>query len=273
VIGLDRRKAGTKLTLVAAALLLPAIAHADDHDRDYCPARPGLGTPACTMAPGQVSVETSLADWTLDKQGGDRIDTVLIGDTSVRIGLTDTIEAQIGWTPLGIVRERTGSVVDRAARTGDATLGLKANLRNPDGSGLSVAVQPFVTLPIGRAPVGAGDWGAGLVVPITYDLSKTVNLEVTPEIDAAVDQDGRGRHLAYSGVVGIGVALNDALTFTLEDQLVRDEDPSGSTTQDLASASLAWMARKTLQLDVGAIAGLDRNAPDVEVYAGIARRF
>jgi hypothetical protein len=267
------QKARMRFALVAAALLVPAIARADDQDRDYCPARPGLGTPACTMAPGQVSVETSLGDWTLDKQGGDRIDTVVIGDTSVRIGLTDTVEAQIGWTPLGIVRERTAGAVDRATRTGDATLGLKANLRHPDGSGLSIAVQPFVTLPIGRAPVGAGDWGAGLVVPITYDLSKTVNLEVTPEVDAAVDQDGRGRHLAYSGVVGVGIALADTLTFTLEDQLVRDEDPSGSTTQDLASASLAWMPRKTLQLDVGAVAGLDRNAPDVEIYAGIARRF
>ena len=262
-----------RIALLAAALLVPAVAHADDQDRDYCPARPGLGTPACTMAPGQVSVETSLADWTLDKQGVDRTDTVLIGDTSVRIGLNDTIEAQVGWTPLGVVRERAGGAVNRATRTGDATLGLKANLRNPDGSGLSIAVQPFVTLPIGRAPVGAGGWGVGLVVPVTYDLSKTVNLEITPEVDAAVDQDGRGRHLAYSGVVGVGIALDDKLTFTLEDQLVRDEDPSGSTTQDLASASLAWMPRKTLQLDIGAVAGLDRNAPDVELYAGIARRF
>lgn len=269
----DRPKAGATLVLFATMLFIPAIAHADDQDRDYCPARPGLGTPACTMAPGQVSVETSLADWTLDKQGGDRSDTVLIGDTSVRIGLTDSIEAQIGWTPLAIIRDRTGGAVDRAMRSGDATLGIKANLHNPDGSGLAVAVQPFVTLPIGRAPVGAGDWGAGLVVPITYDLSKTVNLEVTPEVDAAVDQDGRGRHLAYSGVVGVGFALNDALTFTLEDQLVRDQDPSGPTTQDLASASLAWMPRKTLQLDIGAVAGLDRNAPDVELYAGVARRF
>jgi len=262
-----------RIALLAAALLVPAVAHADDQDRDYCPARPGLGTPACTMAPGQVSVETSLADWTLDKQGVDRTDTVLIGDTSVRIGLTDTIEAQVGWTPLGIVRERTGGTVNRATRTGDATLGIKANLRNPDGSGLSVAVQPFMTLPVGRAPIGAGDWGAGVVVPITYDLSKIVNLELTPEVDAAVDQDGRSRHLAYSGVVGVGFALNDAVTFTLEDQLVRDEDPSGATTQDFVSASLAWMPRKTLQLDVGAVAGLDRHAPDVELYAGIARRF
>jgi len=263
-----------RVALVAAALLFPIAAQAaDGQDRDYCPARPGLGTPACTMAPGRVSVEISLGDWTLDKQGGDRTDTVLVSDTWVRIGLTDTIEAQLGWTPLGIVRDRSGGTVDRVTRTGDVTLGFKANLRNPDGSGLSVAVQPSVTLPVGRAPVGAGDWGAGLVLPITYDLSKTINLEFTPEVDAAVDQDGRGRHLAYSGAVGVGIALNDALVFTLENQVVRDEDPSGTTTQDLASASLAWMPLKSLQLDVGAAAGLNRDSPDLEIYAGVARRF
>ena len=262
-----------KAAWLAAALLVPAAAHADDQDRDYCPARPGLGTPACTMAPGRVSVETSLADWTLDTQGGDRTDTVSIGDTLVRIGITDRVEAQIGWTPLGIVRERAGNVIDRATRAGDATVGLKANLRNPDGSGLSIAVQPFVTLPVGRTPVGAGDWGAGLVVPITYDLSKSVNLEITPEVDAAVDGNGRGRHLAYSAVVGFGVALDHRLTLTIENQIVRDDDTSGHTTQDLASVSLAFMARKNLQLDFGAVAGLDRNAPDVELYTGISRRF
>src|SRR3954467_11877001 len=71
----DLRQASAALMPFAVALLVPAVAHAGDQDRDYCPARPGLGTPACTMAPGQVSVETSLGDWTLDKQRGDRTDT------------------------------------------------------------------------------------------------------------------------------------------------------------------------------------------------------
>lgn len=259
--------------LAASLFLLPAVAHADDKPRDYCPARPGLGTPACTIDPGRVSVETSLADWTLNKQGGDRTDTVLIGDTLVRIGLTDTIEAQVGWTPVGYVRDRSGGVVSRATRVGDVTLGLKANLANPDGSGFAVALQPFVTLPVGRSPVGAGDWGAGLVVPLTYDLSKSVNLEVVPEVDAAVDQDGRGRHFAASAVIGLGFELTDKLTLEVEGQVMRDDDPASRTTQELTSASLAYKAGDNLQFDVGGVAGLNRAAPDVELYAGVSRRF
>jgi hypothetical protein len=262
-----------KIAAALATLLVAVPAAAQDKARDYCPARPGLGSPACTIDAGRVSVETSLADWTLDKQGDDRTDTVLIGDTLVRVGLTDTVEAQIGWTPVGVVRARSSGIVDRATRTGDVTLGLKANFVSPDGSGLSIAARPFVTLPVGRSPVGAGDWGAGLVVPITYDLSKTVNVQFVPEVDAAVNGDGHGRHFAASAVVGLGVALNDRLTVELEGQVLRDDDPMGRTWQDNAALSFAYKAGDNLQFDIGGIAGLKRDAPDVELVAGISRRF
>lgn len=259
--------------LLLVAVLAPDVARADDGTRPYCPARPGLATPACTIAPGRVSVETSLADWTLNKDGADRSDTVLIGATSVRLGLTDAIEAQIGWTPLGIVRDRVGGSVDRRTRSGDVTLGAKANVANPDGSGLSLAFQPFVTLPLGRAPVGAGDWGAGMIVPVTYGLAHNVNLEFTPEIDAAPNQAGAGRHFAISGVVGVGFAATDKLTVTVEGKAVRDDDPSGKSTSERASLSVAWMVHENLQLDVGAVSRINHNAPDAEFYFGIARRF
>jgi hypothetical protein len=259
--------------LAVALMLLPTAAFADE--RDYCPARPGLGTPACTIAPGRVSVETSLGDWTREEDSSARSDTILIGDTLVRIGLTDTVEAQIGWTPFGHVRtrDRIAGIVDTADRTGDVLLGFKANLHHPDGSGFSVAIQPFATLPVGRSPLGAGDWGAGVVVPISFDLSKTLSLQLSPEADAAVDQDGTGRHFAASGTIGLGVKISDAVSGTIELQALRDEDPSGATNQALASLSIGWMASDDLQLDAGAVAGLDRDAPDAEFYMGVSRRF
>ncbi|KQS01931.1 hypothetical protein ASG11_14015 [Sphingomonas sp. Leaf357] len=258
-----------------AGLLTIVAAPAAAQDREYCPERPGLGTPACTISPGRVSVETALGDWTRDEDADQRSDTVLLGDTLMRIGLTDTIEAQIGFTPFGHVRTRDklAGDIDSADRVGDAMLGFKANLKNPDGKGLSVAVHPFVTVPVGRSPVGAGDWGAGLVVPVTYDLSDALNFETTSEIDAAVDEDGRGRHVAFSETVGLGLALSKALTATAELQALRDDDPSGATTQMLAGVSLACVLGENLQIDAGANAGLNRDAPDMEVYLGVSRRF
>jgi hypothetical protein len=259
---------GMKRTLAIALVSLAALhgASASAQDREYCPERPGIDTPACTMAPGRVSVETSIADWTRD-------DNILFGDTLVRVGVSDTIEARVGWTPFGHDRMRDQTGVDTVNGVGDVSLGLKANLHNPDGSGLSIAALPYVTLPVGRSNIGAGDWGAGFLIPVTYELSDTLSLDLTPEIDAAVDEDGNGRHLAYSTAAGLAVKLNKDFTLTGEFQALRDDDPEDHATQALAALSLAWSATDDLQFDVFGAAGLNDHTPDARVYAGIARRF
>ncbi len=262
-------------TLAVALISLAALqaSAATAQEREYCPERPGIDTPACTMSPGRVSVETSIADWTRDDQPGSREDNILFGDTLVRIGLSDTIEARVGWTSLGHDRLRDSTGVESVNGVGDVSLGLKANLHDPDGSGLSVAVLPYVTLPVGRSSIGAGDWGAGFLVPVTYELSDTLSLDLSPEIDAAVDQDSNGRHLSYSAAAGLSVKLDKNLTLTGEMQALRDDDPEEHVTQTLAAVSVAWSASDDLQFDVLGAAGLNDHTPDARVYAGISRRF
>lgn len=261
--------------LIALALAFAAVPASAEELHDFCADRPGLGTPPCTVDKGHVQVEVGLADWTLDRQPDTRTDTILGGDFDVRIGLTDNLEARVGWTPYGHVRTRdrlTGNV-QRQSRIGDVTVGLKQNLMQPDGDGFSVALLPFATLPVGREPVGAGDWGAGLIVPISYEVNKGVKLALTPEVDAAVDEDGDGRHLSYGAVVGVSDDLTDAITATVELQAQRDRDPSGHETQELAGLSLAWTPQKQTQLDVGSNIGLNHASPDLELYVGVSRKF
>ncbi len=240
--------------------------------RDFCASRPGLGTPACTVDPGHVVVEVGLADWTLEDKADERTDTVLGGDFAVRVGLDDRTEVQIGWTPYGHVRvkDKTSGLVTRSSGAGDITLGLRRSLSGPNGP---VAIQPFVTLPVGGATIGAGDWGGGVILPIGFDLGHDVQLSLTPEIDAAVNASRLGRHLAYGSVVGVSAPLVRGLSGAIEFQVTRDEDPSGKTTQALASASLAWLLGENTQLDIGGVAGLNSDSPTVQVYFGIARRF
>lgn len=242
--------------------------------RDYCPDRPGIGAPACTVDRGHVSIEVGLADWTLDKAAGERDETLLAGDILARIGIGDSTEVQIGWTGYGRERDRDASGnVTRQHRSGDALIGLRQNLKNPDGSGLSFALTPFVTLPVGRQPIGAGDWGAGLTGSATVELGEVFALALTPEIDAAVNEDGHGRHLAYSAVEGLSAKLSKAVTATLEYQALRDRDPGGHATMQLAGLSVGWQPKDGMQIDFGANAGLDHRTPDVELYVGVSRRF
>lgn len=261
--------------LLAACLAAPAWAEDAASLREFCGDRPGLGTPACIVDKGHLQVELGLGDWTLDRQPDSRTDTILAGDAALRLGVTDSTELRLQWTAYGHVRvrDRASGAVDRAAGIGDVTVGLKQSLRNPDGSGLSLALLPFATLPSGRREVGAGDWGAGLVLPVDYQLDDEWTLELTPEIDAAVDEDGHGRHLAYSGVVGVQAALGKAANVTAELQALRDRDPEGHETRALAGLSLAYQPGSRVQLDAGVNAGLDAHAPDVELYFGVSEKF
>lgn len=262
------------LPFLLIGLLAPLSAKAQEA-RELCPDRPGLGTPACTVAPGEVVGELGLGDWTRDSNRDARTDTLLAGDALGRIGLSESLEGQIGWTAFGHARtrERPGGMVSRQSGVGDVTLALRKNLRNPDGSGLSLAVMPYATLPVGGAPLGAGDWGAGLILPVSADLGQGFSLSLTPQIDAAVDSDGHGRHLSYGSVAGLGFSLSEAISATAEVALTRDHDSAGHSTETLGGFSAGWQLDDDTQIDLGVNLGLNAASPDSEIYFGIARRF
>ncbi len=265
--------------LLRSILLLAAVTSAapvfgDEGRRDLCPDRPGLGTPACTVEPGTVLVEMGIADWALDRTAESRTDMWTFGDALLRTGLTPSLEVQVGWTMIGHVRERDRATGNASSRTrpGDVTLALRQNLHNPDGSGFSVALMPYATLPLGGGGVGAGDWGAGLIVPVSFDLGG-LSLGLTPHVDAAVDGDRDGRHLAYGSVAGLGFGVSDDISMAAEVSLTRDRDPGGHSTEALAGLSAGWQPGADSQWDVGANFGLNRASPDVEIYLGFVRRF
>ena len=263
----------TTTLFLGAASLMASCAHAETQ-RDLCADRPGLGTPACTVMPGQVIVEAGIADWMLDRQSGSRTDAVQAAQLLLRAGFADHLEVQIGWNGYGHIRTRDANGnVTAANGAGDLRLALKRNLMNPDGSGTSIAIMPYFSLPVGKSSIGAGDWGAGMILPASFSLPNGIGLAFTPEIDAAINQSGRGRHLAFGSVAGVSLPLQRNISLTTELSWFRDNDPAGHSNRLLSGMSLAWQPNKALQLDIGANVHLAGSAPDQELYFGIARRF
>lgn len=169
------RSAFFAVAIFVCGLSSPAAAE----ERDYCPARPGLGSPTCTIDPGKVSVEVGIAGWTQDKEDGIKTDAYDLGDTQVRVGVSENAELLFGWQAYSATDYRTPQGKYSQSGIGDAIVGAKLNLKNPDGSGFSVAVQPFVTLPVGDNEVSAGDWGAGIIIPVSYELPGGASLQYT----------------------------------------------------------------------------------------------
>ena len=252
------------------AIALPGAARAED--RDFCANRPGLDTPPCTMAPGEVMVEVGGASWDHSSNSASVEDDVTLGDALVRVGIADSAEVQFGLTSYGSqrTRDRISGEVERDTGVGDALVGVRRGLAGPNGP---VAVEAYVTLPVGRQPIGAGRVEGGVLLPAQLGLPAGFQLALTPEVDVVANTDRGGHHVAWGSVVGLSHALTKTLGFTAEVQAFRDDDPSGHSTDARVAGSLAWQVGTRFQLDLELDAGLSNGAPDRTIAVGFARRF
>ncbi|WP_133493870.1 hypothetical protein [Stakelama pacifica] len=88
------------MRLAFTSMLMFFVAVAPAYAQDTaCYGRPGKATPSCTIAPGKVQLETGIADWTADHGTGAREDSVMIGDTAIRVGIARDTEIAVYVTP------------------------------------------------------------------------------------------------------------------------------------------------------------------------------
>lgn len=261
----------TAAAVLAAALTVPAAAQTAPE----CETPVGRGTRACTFPDGQVQVETDLLDRTIDNAGGLRTRTVLIGDTNVRVGVSRRLEAQIGWSAYNHERAtpaRGGRSITSSG-IGDVTIGGKLALATGAESPFAVAIQPAVTVPVDTLRLGGGAVGADLTVPVTYDLSDSVSLALSPEVELTGNRFSEGRHLEYGTTIGIDHPLGSRWSTTLEYSLYRDLDPAFHRTREMLTASLGWLPVRRWQVNAGYGAGLARGSPRSELVLGLSRSF
>ncbi len=269
------RRAGVALLLALAA---PAQAGEGNYSlfhpvpadllRPFCSDSPGFGIPTCIVDAGHVMLEVTPVTATLDSVNGISNDSYAIGATLVRVGLNASLELVAGWTPITVTSISGGGSSSETA-TGPIGIGVKQSLRNPDGSGFSVAVQPFIAIPTDGARVGFA-----LAMPFAWALDDVWSLGFTPEIAALPDAAPGGYHVGGSAAVSVSRVIG-AFNLGAELYLEADRDPAGTLHAATANFSLAWQppGNANLNLNLGVDFGLDGAAPDAEIYGGFAHRF
>ena len=257
--------------LVAAlAMCAGTAALADD---PICADRPGKATGTCTVPAGHWQIETGLADWSLQKDGGERDSAIAIGETVIKYGVSDQSDIEVDVTPWERAASRGAGSHDSARGFGDTRIIYKQRLSAPEAP-VQLSAYPFVKIPTAGHALGNGKWEGGLLVPIGTSIGKTpFSVGLTPELDWAADADGHGHHAAMAQVVSLGWQANDKLNLSAELWGQWDWDPDGTTRQASADGAVAYLLGNDVQLDGGANLGLNRVTPDIELYAGISKRF
>ena len=259
-------------TIGAVLLATSATASAAD-EQPICADRPGKATSACAVPAGHWQVETALADWTLQKGGGERDTSLVIGETTLKYGLTDRSDIEVDVAPWQRATSRGPGLRQSASGFGDIKVIYKQQLTAATAP-VQVSLYPYVKVPTANHRLGNGKWEGGLLIPIGYAIPKTpLSIGLTPEVDWVADADGHGHHVAMVQVASLGLQATDKLNVSAELWGAWDWDPAGTTRQASADASVAYLLTNDMQLDAGANFGLNHQTPDVEVYAGLSKRF
>ena len=258
--------------LLIGGLALLASSGAQSADDPICADRPGKANPTCTVPAGMVQIETGLADWARDEADGVETDGLTLGATAIKYGLTDRWHIELDITPYVAAR-----VHGLGASRSDSSFGdlmVRTKYRLTKGDGVQAALFPFVKIPTASSALGNRKVEAGLALPVDYAIPNSpLSIAIGPEIDWLADGDGGGHHAAMVQVVGIGVQVAPRLTLGADLWGQWDWDPAGTGKQASADGSIAFLVNNNVQIDGGANFGLNRQTPDVELYAGASTRF
>jgi len=245
--------------------------------RAFCTDRPTKSSAPCTVDAGHFQFESDVFNLTYDTSAGADTTTLLYSNPTFKLGLTNTIDAEISIAPWQTIAstDRASGRTTRAFGVGDLFLRLKANLAGDDGGDFAMALSPYVKVPTAPNSVGNGAVEAGLSAPIQIGLPANWSLSLVPEADVLKNADDGGRHLNVSGVLSLSRPLSKTLTGSAEIWSDVNFDPAGAVTQASFDLGAGWIpaAHPNFQLDGGVNLGLNNQTPAAQAYVGISQRF
>ena len=243
--------------------------------RTFSPDRPTKSNGPITVDAGRFQYETDLVSYLHSNVGGVTTRTYVALDPTLKIGLTRRVDLELqfnGYTSTRVSDPGAGSTLSRADGAGDLVVRTKVNLFGNDSGAVAMALLPYVKLPTAARTLGNNEVEGGLIVPLSMTLPAGFALTVMPEIDVLKNNNDRGKHVNFTGVVSLGYRINKQWTVFAElySAVGADAHTQPVYTADVA---VAYLLTETVQLDVGVNAGLNRNAPNLQLYTGISQRF
>jgi Putative MetA-pathway of phenol degradation len=255
--------------LAACALaLLPLGAWADEEPEPISPDRAGAATSTATVGRSAWQLEVGLA-YQRERFAGSPTERRFTVEAALRAGVTERFELRVDGRPL--VRLR-GAEDDTSH--GDFGLGAKYRfLDATDGSWVpSLAVLPFVKLPVAEPPIGSGKTDFGALLLASFALPGQVSLDVDAGM-AAIGQSRAGGYLLQA-IVAAGVSRDLVDWLTLFSEVVyASRDERAGRDSVMLDAGVIWRPRRDVAVDASVVTSLAGPGPDWALRSGVSIRF
>jgi hypothetical protein len=251
------------LALIAS---LPLVAGAADEVPPIQPDRAGAAGSAGTNRPGEVQVELGV-QYRSERSAGTPTERRSSVEAALTVGLTDRLEVGLEGEP--VVRLRGPQ---HETDLGDVSVNVKYRFFDPPESSWlpTLAVQPFVKLPVGQPPIGSGETDFGALTLASFELPWDLGLDVNAGL--AVVGQPNGWLLQALLALGVSRPIGRHLALFTDLFYASREERAGRDGLGIDVGVIWWPARD-VALDASVVTSLAGAGPDWAVRAGVSVRF
>ena len=236
--------------------------------------RPTKSNVPGTLDAGHFQVESDFANFTYDNTAGVKTRSFQALDPALKLGLTGSIDLEVelnGLQSISVGNDTGPTRHDQGF--GDVFVRSKINFVGNDSGNLSIAAIPYVKAPSGRPVISNGAVEGGVIIPISYKLPNDFVLLFDPEFDALKNANDSRRHANFTNLVNISHPVPGISNLTAFAEFYASV-PAERAFPNIYTAdfALAYLANPSLEFDIGTNVGLNRAAPDIQVYTGFTLR-
>lgn len=240
--------------------------------RDMSTDRPDKTESPHTVDAGGIQIETDLVAYTRDREDGVTTETLDILPFNLKLGLTHDSDLQIIYGSFTRVRTDGPLAADTEDGAGDLIVRYKRNLWGNDGGRTAFAIMPFIKIPTSTLGGANDDIEGGIILPLAIGLGGGIGLGLMTEVDLLRRETGSGYEPAFINSATLSFELTNKLGVYTEIYTERSVDDGAETVVTL-DAGLTYAVTENLQLDTGVAIGVTDAADDINVFAGLSRRF
>jgi hypothetical protein len=240
--------------------------------RSFNTDRPPKANSPYTVDAGHFQYETDVAVFGYGDTDGVKTQEWTVFDPTLKLGLTNTIDAELQITPYESVVTKSAASSTSLSGIGDTFVRLKINVLGDDHGAVAVALLPYIKLPTAQPGLGNGRVEGGLIFPISISAPGGFTVIVMPEGDYLKNSADSGYHGALDFLINVSHPLDKSWTFYTEVFTTQSFQAREKPIYTLDEA-LTYALTPNWQLDFGGNLSLNDVAPRAQLYLGLSQRF
>lgn len=242
--------------------------------RDFTTERPTKNAAASTVDAGHWQIESEILNFSEDGSGRDETRNLTLLSTIFRLGLLNSLEAQIEFDPfIERVIDNDGPNRETITGIGQTSFRLKQNLMGNDSGSVSIAIQPGVVFATAKEDLRAHEKVEGsLAVPLSWNISSLWSFNGMVQYDNINGNSELSHQSNIQTMVGLGRNIFEDYSLQIEifNNYKNNPEWTNETTLDLA---IQYSLNEMTKIDAGTFLGLSPEATDAEYFVGASMRF